>query len=192
MTIVVNNPLPTPVSIANGGTGQATAPLGINALITGTTQDTAPDPAADFVGTADISASTGKKVLLGDFPIRQYWGCQGTVVGGSTVYLGVVARTNESDAWCTMPFAGTITKLYVNVDAAPGVGNQVAFTMRKNGVDQTITCTISGGAATTANDTAHSFTFAAGDTISCKEVPSAAITSTRCVANWEIVMKRND
>lgn len=50
--------------VANGGTGQATAAEAIGELIQALTEDTAPDWSADYFGTYDGSADTGKKVKL--------------------------------------------------------------------------------------------------------------------------------
>lgn len=54
----------TTVAITDGGTGQTTAGAAIGALISGSSEDTAPDATADYVGTYDASAATGKKVLI--------------------------------------------------------------------------------------------------------------------------------
>jgi hypothetical protein len=66
-----------------------------------------------------------------------------------------------------MPFAGTFRKLYVRIQSfgtAP-VGASVTYTLRKNGSDTAITCSVVA-AAFTCSDTSNSVTFAAGDAIS--------------------------
>lgn len=50
--------------VASGGTGQITAPLAVGNLINASVEDTGPDWSADFLGSYDASAATGKKVKL--------------------------------------------------------------------------------------------------------------------------------
>lgn len=56
--------LVTPVSVANGGTGQGTAAEALGELTQALTEDTTPDRINDFVPDYDASADTGKKVAL--------------------------------------------------------------------------------------------------------------------------------
>ena len=72
--------------------------------------------------------------------------------------------------------AGTVDKLYVVLTAAEGASATLAFTIYKNTSAQTVTCTV-GNSATTCNDTAHSFSFAAGDSIAMQTVQSGTGTS---------------
>lgn len=53
-----------PIAVASGGTGQITAAEAIGELTQALTEDTSPDRVADYVGTYDASADTGKKVAL--------------------------------------------------------------------------------------------------------------------------------
>jgi hypothetical protein len=53
-----------PLSVAKGGTGQATAAEAVGELIQALTEDVAPDFTADYVGTYEASTDTGKKVAL--------------------------------------------------------------------------------------------------------------------------------
>jgi hypothetical protein len=66
---------------------------------------------------------------------------------------------------------GTIRNLYVKLDVAPGAGTSRVFTVRKNGADQALTCTISGAGTTQCNDTTNSFAVVAGDRICVECVP---------------------
>lgn len=76
-----------------------------------------------------------------------------------------------------MPSAGSIKNLYVNINTAPGVGKTRTFTVFKNGVATTLLVVISG-TNTSGNDTTHTVSYAAGDTISmeCKADTSSAST----------------
>ena len=60
------------------------------------------------------------------------------------------------------------------------------FTVRKNGVDQALTCTLTGTANGIISDTTHSFTCAAGDTLSLKVVGNA---NAAALANVVATMK---
>lgn len=68
----------------------------------------------------------------------------------------------ENDFRQVCPTAGTIKKLYVEMDGAPGGDGSYRFTLRKGGVSQTLTVTITDP-ATTGNDVINSFAVAAGD-----------------------------
>lgn len=116
-----------------------------------------------------------------------------------TTYLPVQgswdANATESYVSCVAPCAGTISDFYVNFSVAPGAGNYV-LTLRKNGVDTTVVCTVTNP-ATSASDTTHSFTVAAGDYITIKSVDTGAAANPNCgfgfkfipsVANTSVIM----
>jgi hypothetical protein len=84
-----------------------------------------------------------------------------------------------------MAFAGTIKNFYVNLGSAPGVGKTLTITFRKNGVDQAVTVSISD-ANTSASDTTHSFSFAAGDLVNWSMTLTAAGTNGLINATFEI------
>lgn len=101
-----------------------------------------------------------------------FYGRASAIGAGTTNYLGISSSTTEADEAMVVPVSGTIRNLYVISDGSPAVGQTFTYTARKNAVDQTVTCVISG-AAVTANDATHSFTVSAGDSISVKLVTSA-------------------
>ena len=70
----------------------------------------------------------------------------------------------DVDMKCTMPTAGTLSQLRVVINGLMGGGNTLIITVRKNGVDQALTCTITDPAFT-ANDMVNSVAVAAGDLI---------------------------
>lgn len=94
---------------------------------------------------------------------------------------GGTPSTTEASSQVASAGAATISNFRVTVSAAPGVGNSYAFTWRKAGSDQTVTCTISD-TATSASDTTHSFTVAAGDLIDVKIVSTGTIVTTPMVS----------
>lgn len=76
-----------------------------------------------------------------------------------------------------LPIAATVKNMYVTTVNAPTGVQTDDLTVQKNGSDTTITCRITG-AATTCNDTTHTASFVAGDTINIKAVPSATAAVT--------------
>jgi hypothetical protein len=84
--------------------------------------------------------------------------------------------TTENLVRIMMTRSATIQRMFASVNVAVGAGNTRTFTARKNGVNQTLTCTITN-AATTASDTTNSFTAVAGDFISVIQTAVGAVAS---------------
>lgn len=128
--------------------------------------------------TGDVTTPGGScaTTLAKSTPIVIHGGSGSVLNGaGATDFVGLAnLSTTEAAVQFPMPIGGTFTKLYVQTSVAPGASKTFVFTVDKGAVAQTITCTISGNTATSCNDTAHSFTFAAGDLISVKDVTSAS------------------
>jgi hypothetical protein len=80
-----------------------------------------------------------------------------------------VAPTTESTP-IVAPRAGTLRNLFVRHAAAAGNGNSVVYTVRINGVDTLLTCTLATGAVGQAFDTLHTPVVAVGDRITLKAV----------------------
>lgn len=81
-----------------------------------------------------------------------------------------------------MMISGEMSYLYVRLNNSPGGTNSYTFTIRKNGLDSTLTCTILGSATSCSDtDPAHSVTFDAGDLISVKAVPSSPAPTARAM-----------
>lgn len=111
-----------------------------------------------------------------------------TVTGigaGVTDYLGVLDSTVEGDAFMVCPVPGTVRNLFVVADGSPAVGQTFAYTVRKNSVDQAVTCTIAGTGAI-ANDSTHSFPVAAGDLLTVKLVTSAGASTRKHQFGFEV------
>jgi len=104
--------------------------------------------------------------------------------GGSTVY-GAAAGAGSEDAPAVyvMPRDGLLRNLHLKTSIAPGVGESVTFTVRKNGVDTGIVVAISG-ASQVGSDLTNAVSFLAGDVISVKGVATAGvsvITASGCI-----------
>lgn len=124
------------------------------------------------VGTVALSCTSNIVLSFSSSPFAG-------LTGGSTIFAGTAgANATEALVSSPVPVAMTIDKLYASYNTAPVGAQTYIATMRKNGVDTTLTCTVTG-AATSCNDTTHSFTVIAGDLVDAKIVASAtAATST--------------
>jgi hypothetical protein len=88
-----------------------------------------------------------------------------------------------TEAFVQVPVpAGTATDFYFNTGGvAPGTGNSMTLTLRDNGVNTALTCTISGS-ATSCSLTGQSVPIAAGDLLDVLKT-GGAFTSR---LNWSI------
>jgi hypothetical protein len=98
-----------------------------------------------------------------------------SVMGRSTPNTDILSeRIERRNIWCT---AGTLRNLRVVVDAAPGVGNSVTWTIEHNAVDTALAVTISG-TDTTGQNTANTITLADGDEILLRRTITGTPTDT--------------
>lgn len=151
--------------------------------------------------THDVSLSAGDRITIEIVPTNApanggnaSWSleqeaadvfCFNSTSGGSysntTTQYGVVTGENSGDSIVgrmesPIPLAGDVKNLYISLNAAPGAGKSWTFTVMKNGVATTLTCTVSD-AATTANDTSHTVAVAEDDRLEIRCVPSGTPTS---------------
>lgn len=94
------------------------------------------------------------------------------------------AQTNEVQI--SSPIAGTIRDLYVKCRTAP-VGDTVVVTVRKTAAATAVTATIAI-AATTASDTTHTVSVAAGDALSVSVTGGASFSSgcLDCIVSFNV------
>lgn len=133
------------------------------------------------LGCVTISAGTSKQIMTG--------GSLASGIGtGATQYSGFSGQFTGTEVNAQTPIAisGTFKNLNVAITADPGNLNTVALTMRKNGVSQTLTCTITGNGTTakTCSDSAHSFTVAAGDLVVLQDANSTISGSS--ILAWSV------
>lgn len=88
--------------------------------------------------------------------------------------FGGTATATSVEVKFRVPFACTISKLYVGASGGPG-GDLVTLTLRKNGVNTALTCVLPA-VTTQASDLIHSVAFAAGDEMSLSCVAGPLIT----------------
>ena len=81
-----------------------------------------------------------------------------------------------------MPANGTVQELHAALSAAPGTGNSVTFTIRKNGSSTPVTCAVTG-TGTSCADSVNAIGFATGDLISVQVVRSAGVAAS-IVFGW--------
>lgn len=142
--------------------------------------------AGDLVGmkqvvSASAAASSPTSWVLrftaansNEFPLL--WGASTGAANGTTRYSSVqgdvAVNATEANVRSVMPTGGVISNLYVALDANQATAGQ-AVTLYLNGSPTALTCTVGSGAST-ANDTTHTVTVAAGDTISLEWVNSGS------------------
>lgn len=144
-------------------------------------------------GVTNITAGTGISLSSGanctttctinvsglstNTPVFFGTGAASALAANTTGFIGFADMCSPTETAClvTIPIAGTVKNFYATASNASGAGQSYVFTLRKNGADQTVTCTMSN--TTTCNDTTHSFAVAAGDTMTIKVVSSATAAS---------------
>lgn len=90
---------------------------------------------------------------------------------------GFIAAASATEIKLAVTRPGTIRNLRVQIVAAGTDAQVVTYTVRKNGVDTTLTTTKSNDAAGSASDTTHSFTVVAGDLLSISILKAAGVTA---------------
>ncbi len=100
---------------------------------------------------------------------------------GHTASSGAVST--ETNCQQNYPAACTISHLYVNFATTSASSHETVFTVDKNTSGQTLTCTPTG-AATSCNDTSHSFTVAAGSDLVSLKIANPASANSTGVINW--------
>ena len=76
-----------------------------------------------------------------------------------------------------LPVKGTLSKLNIGLSDAAGSGKTYTFTVMKNGLATSVSCSISETVAVSCGDSENSAIFSADDTISIRSVPSGTPSS---------------
>ncbi len=129
-----------------------------------------------FVQAAIAAAGTGAGIVTYSGPSLTFSGTLYFPIGG-----GATASSTETNVDIDSPAAVTIQNMTVQMSTAPGVGNSVVYTWRKNASSQSLTCTISGASATSCSDTTHSFSTASLDLLDIQAVTTGTIVGTPTV-----------
>jgi hypothetical protein len=124
-----------------------------------------------FVTAALAAAGNAAGIVTYSGPSLTFTGTAFFPIGG-----GGLSSTTETNVDLASPAAATVKNFTVQLSAAPGTGNSIAFTWRDNATSTAITCTVSGS-ATSCSDLTHSFTASAGDLLDIQAVTSGTILS---------------
>jgi hypothetical protein len=185
---------PSGLTGATGATGLtgltgATGATGLTGL-TGLTGPTGPIGPSGLQGLTGATGATGLTGLTG---LTGATGPGAGIVSGSSnglaiannQFLGPFAGAPDTVLGnVAMPVGagGTLSNFKVKVNLAVGTTGGVTFTVYKNGVPTSVTCTATGLTATACSDVGHSVPFQAGDTL------AVGITSTGLptlsIAGW--------
>ena len=85
-------------------------------------------------------ASTTSQFIIGS--------TSATVNAATTTYLGCNgAQATQNNTLCPVALTGIVSRVRVDVTAAPGAGQTFTYTLEHNGVDSVITGTISGASS---------------------------------------------
>lgn len=138
-----------------GGTQHAAATTGVNGFMSSTDKTKLDDTSRTTVqwGNDSISATTTTRYM-------------------TPGYGNATARTTEISF--KVPRAGTMRNLYVHVNNTAGNGNNVVYTVRKNGADTALVVTLASTSAD-GNDTTDAVAVAQGDLLSLKVTKAASV-----------------
>lgn len=100
--------------------------------------------------------------------------CTGTATSSTTLGLSFIACTSVAGLKIPFGSSGTIGQLECIANTGGSNASSGAVTVLKNGVAQTLVCTI--GTGTACNDLTHSFSVVAGDSINLNFTTQAAET----------------
>lgn len=142
--------------------------------IKNTTGANVPAGAVTFFGIEFEATTDGESMLTG-IPITSSFG---TVTFYTQFNEGTRDSLEIDMNFCYFNASADIKNLYVYAETAPGTGESMAITLRKNASDTALTATVSG-TGTTANDTSNTISFTSGDKATYSVVPSASATGGR-------------
>lgn len=153
---------------------------------------TTTDFIACLVGSGVGGEYLGRQISLNNQTANTYPPCVNLFgrtnhAASTTAYLGGLGSagsTTENDTQIPMPVC-VVRNLCVTASANITT-NSTTFTIRKNGVDTGVTCTMSAGTAV-AVDTSNSVSFSSGDLLSIKVVSGASTGTLSYKASFETV-----
>ena len=175
-----------PIQVAKGGTGAASynanAPICAGTTSTGAFQDGGTNSANEFLVSNGAGALPTWKIIRGSgtggkSPLSMWQsGNTGTAVTRWAAPFGSGSITTQANAQFIVPYAGTISKLYVNVSANTSTTN-TTVTVNKNSSNSAVVATITALTTGIFSDATHSVSVAAGDLIQW-ELSAAASTKS--------------
>lgn len=141
------------------------------------------------IGTGPAITSSGVGGVMGATSGTQrfFAGCSGTATASSTVYLtwaGGTCTTTTNPLQVPTTSAGTAKNLRVRCATGGTNASSGVFTLLQNASGSVLTCTT--GTGTTCNDTTHTVSLAAGDTLLVQFTTQTAETLANCAASFEV------
>ena len=129
--------------------------------------------AAGATGASGASGTNREIIGGGD-------GSCGTPSGAATYFVGMFGAncvpTPEAASQLALPATGTVQEFHATLATAPGSGNSVTFTIRKNAASTPVACTISGS-ATSCTDSVNAVGFSTGDLLAVQIVQTAGVVA---------------
>lgn len=114
-----------------------------------------------------LTEATGQLITAYNLTLSDHFIRWGSVFGGA----GTSSSGTEPGQQTIIPVAGTISRLRVATNSPPGGGLNWKYSLVVNGVDSALTATIADS-ATSAADTTHTVSVAAGDVVDIHSQPS--------------------
>jgi hypothetical protein len=112
------------------------------------------------------------------------FGCSAACILTTTEYFNCTASAatsaTETTRECFVPYNGTLSGMYVNLDTAANAGVTLTFTARRNEGATSITCALT--AAQSCNDVAHTQAYVKGDKIALQSVNTNTAAGTNRVS----------
>src|SRR3990167_8213085 len=138
--------------------------------------------------TLDMEAWATEQVLFGGSRTKP----STTVVGYQPLDEGATGvgawfttdATTDGTGKCTVTTDGTVKNLRILLDVSPGSGTSYTFTVRKNGSNASLACSIAD-TATSCQDSTNSFSVSGGDLLTIESSPSG--TPASVLVKWTTV-----
>src|SRR5690348_303 len=207
---VINLPDPTAagctgnfaVSLYDDGAGTLTVNRG------GTSTINVLDGTTNTDGATSFTLATGQAALCNANAAGTIWACRklagaatatpqmlavnitSATTPAGTQFLTFAGTDNGLQAAAATaayiaPAAGKASQLHVRISAAEGAAATLAFTLTDGATQEAVTCTVPNS-GTTCSDLTHSFSFAAGDSLTWQTVQTGTGTSARIYISFEI------
>lgn len=162
--------------------------VGVESIIRGFSTEGLYADISQTLGSIILSGSNlitmtanGKPFTLVQYPKNFIFADSGAI-GSTTTYLRPgTATASASEVQLRVSQIMVVKALSIRLANAPGVGNSITWTLRKNGVDTGITLAISDANTSGLFNTA-SVNFQAGDLLSISQVPSGANAASDVMA----------
>ena len=132
-------------------------------------------PVKGDTGYASTFSSLVQALCQAAATVFQFGAASGLNAGNARYMIPGLAAASTTEYLVPCPIAGKLSKLYVKGTSALS-GDSCVFVVQVDGVASALTCTMANG-ATSANDTTHTVSVTAGQTLSVKATAGASYSS---------------